>query len=464
MNQSEAEQSRKKRRAMTLAVWIVIGLLSVFWVKDQMQSERLEFPNKAIEVVVPYPAGGGSDTFVRRVIQQGIDEGGLLDVPLVVINLPGGGGTIGSREVKNSRPDGYRILCHHTSMMSSQLAGTVNFGPDDFAAFAQTGENTMIVMVREDSPYPSLRDLLEAAAENPKTLTFGANVGSAAYFITLQLEKAVPGAAFSTVSADGGADRYNRLLGGHLDAGIFSLSEYLDFRDSDETPADRNVKALAVIGERRHPAIPDAATTVEQDLPVTFSNAYYWWAAKDTPAEIQSYLADVLEKTMATDMARSEMDRLRIEPTFLRGEAVAESIRETMQSFESVVVEEERNVPDFAKYVRLIVLVLFVVVIFVSLYERRHQRPNESLKAPRETYPQHYGRAALCFFVLVGYVLILVLTPIPFAPASIVMVFTVGGIMSGWNRRYLATIAQLAFLVGFGAEFVFTKVFTVPLP
>ncbi len=301
-------------------------------------------------------------------------------------------------------------------MISSKLAGTVDFGPDDFAKFAQTGKNTMIVMVREDCPYPDLKALLNAAAENPKSLKFGANIGSAAYFITLQLEKAVPGAKFSIVSADGGADRYNRLIGGHLDAGIFSLSEYLDFRDGDDTPADRNVKALSVLSEERHPAIPDAGTAIEQGFPVTFSNGYYWWAAKDTPPEIQEYLADVLERTMQTEIAQSEMKRLRIDPTFLRGKEVEADIQATVDSFKSVIAEENRVVPDFAKYMQILVLILFVIVIIVSIRERG--QPDEDaidLDSDSPAFTKRKGRAAACFVALLSYVLLLVFTPIPFA-------------------------------------------------
>lgn len=448
-----------------IATSAVIAALAIWWVGKHLEGSDQTFPAKPIEVVVPYPAGGGSDTFVRRVIQQGIDEGGLLKVPLAVINIPGGGGTIGSREVKDSRPDGYRVLCHHTSMISSKLAGTVTFGPDDFDKFAQTAKNTMIVMVREDCPYPDLLSLLKAAAQNPKTLTFGANVGSAAYFITLQLQKTVPGSQFSIVSADGGADRYNRLIGGHLDAGIFSLSEYLDFRDSDDTPADRNVKALAIFEEERHPAIPETKTTIEQEIPVTFSNAYYWWAAKGTPPEILDYITNVLEKAMATEIAQSEMKRLRIDPTFLRGDAVEESIQATVEGFQSVVIQEEKNVPNFALYVQFIVLALLAAVLIESYRNRENPIPaTNAIPGDEIPFRKRPGRAAACFIALILYVISLVATPIPFAIASIIMVFIVGGLMSGWEQKYRVVLAQLALLTGFGAEFVFTKVFTIPLP
>ena len=75
------------------------------------------YPNRPIQVVVPYAAGGGSDTFVR-ILSRGIVQNNRLPVPLVIINQDGGIGTIGSREVKDSDPDGYKILCHHNAIIT----------------------------------------------------------------------------------------------------------------------------------------------------------------------------------------------------------------------------------------------------------------------------------------------------------------------------------------------------------
>ena len=206
-------------------------------------------------------------------------------------------------------------------------------------------------------------------------------------------------------------------------------------------------------------------TTIEQEIPVLFSNNYYWWSAKGTPPEIQNFLADILEKAMATEIAQSEMKRLRIDPTFLRGEAVEESIQATVEGFQSVVIQEEKNVPNFALYVQFIVLALLIAVL-VEAYRQRYDPIPATTSIPGDEIPftKRPGRAAACFIALVTYVISLVVTPIPFAIASIIMVFVVGGIMSGWERKYLPVLAQLALLTGFGAEFVFTKVFTIPLP
>ena len=126
-----------------------------------------------------------------------IAEESYLPQPLVVINQPGGRGTIGSRFVKDARPDGYRILCHHESIITAQLSGAVTFGPESFVPIAQTGSIPLLVVVRGDSPHRTIVDLLEAAKQTPQTIRFGANLGSPAHFTAMKLEAAYPGARFN---------------------------------------------------------------------------------------------------------------------------------------------------------------------------------------------------------------------------------------------------------------------------
>jgi len=76
------------------------------------------YPQRPIKVVVPFSAGGGSDTFVR-ILQRAIDEQQLLEEPLVIVNVPGAGGTIGSRRVKDARPDGYTLLLLHDGILTA---------------------------------------------------------------------------------------------------------------------------------------------------------------------------------------------------------------------------------------------------------------------------------------------------------------------------------------------------------
>lgn len=444
------------KRAGSIITWIVVVALVAWWLGREItkSASKGTYPNKPITIVVPYGAGGGSDTFVRK-LQIGIVEDDLLPQPLVVSNQPGGSGTIGSRAAKNARPDGYTLLCHHNAIIATKLSGVVDFGPEAFEAIALTGEVTMIVMVREDCRFEDLPAMLEEAKRSPKTVTFGANQGSPAYLATLQLERQVPGAEFSIVSADGGADRYSKILGGHLDAGIFTLGEYLDFRRPDGTPKMDNIRAMAVLSPERHESIPDVPTSVEQGVNVLLSSAYYWWTAKNTPQEVVDYLADVFEKAMSNETVGEELERLRIDPVFMKGEPFYARLKETIQKFEAVVAKKETKLPNFPLYVALIVAGLFIWML-VQKEKVEEEAPLDFVRKPQ--------LAAKCFGVLIVYVAALGVTWLPFAIVSSAAVFVIGGLMSAWRKEFRMTLVQLALLTGFGAEFVFTNVFTVVLP
>ena len=117
------------------------------------------YPEQPIKVIVPFGAGGGSDTFVR-ILQKAIKENDLLSQPLIIINVPGAGGTIGSRQAMESEPDGYTLLCLHEGIISAKYAGSADYGPEAFEPVAGTGEVGNVIAVAADSKYTDLDQLL----------------------------------------------------------------------------------------------------------------------------------------------------------------------------------------------------------------------------------------------------------------------------------------------------------------
>ncbi len=444
-------------RIWSLAAWLVIALLIGWWMTRLISNSGKEdvYPNQPITIVVPYGAGGGSDTFVRK-LQIGIVEDDLLPQPLVVSNQPGGSGTIGSRDVKNARPDGYKLLCHHNAIIATKLSGVVDFGPEAFEVIAMTGEVTMVVLVREDSRFTDLSTMLEEAKTSPKTVTFGANQGSPAYLATLQLEQQVPGAEFSIVSADGGADRYAKILGGHLDAGIFTLGEFLDFRRPDGTPPAENIQAIAVLSPERHESLPNVPTSQEQGINVLLSSAYYWWAPRETPESVLTYLTDVFEKAMANPKVLAELKTLRIDPTFMKGEPLQTVLASTIEQFEAVVAKKEIKLPNFPLIMGSLVAVMLVLV--------GCRKVEDEGDGPLADFSKRPKLALVSFLILIAYVLILSSGWLPFAITTTAMVFAIGQVASQGTNHSRVVLAQLALLTGFGAEFIFTKLFTVMLP
>ena len=165
------------RRTRTLSSLCILLLLSVFVGCGPSEVQLGSYPRKPVKVVVPFGAGGGSDTFTR-IIQKAVAGTDLISEPLVVINVPGAGGSIGSRKVKNARPDGYTILQIHEGMLTNKYSGNSNFGPEAFSPIIGTGQMSHVIAVSKDSPFQTLTDLLQAASDEPDTHTFAVGIGA----------------------------------------------------------------------------------------------------------------------------------------------------------------------------------------------------------------------------------------------------------------------------------------------
>ena len=453
--------SQKLWHVVASAAILLLGYW--YWLDSSRTSgDQNDYPSRPVQIVVPYAAGGGSDTFVR-IVEKGIARQNLLAQPLVIINQAGGIGTIGSREVKNSDPDGYKILCHHNAIITAKLAGTVPYGPEAFEAIALTGEMSMVILVRGDAPYQNIMDLLQQAKASPKKIRFGANKGAPAYFTALQLETSLPGAEFSVVSSGGGADRYSKVIGGHLEAGIFSLSEYLDFRGVEGTPPEEDIRAIAVLSEQRHESIPEVPTAMELGIPVLLNTANYWWAPKGTPDDILQELAEVLEAAMNDSEVRQELSRLRMDPAFDSGTSLQQRLDRTIAGFEAVSGEKPANLPAFPLYVGSITLLLLGLVCLES-FRTRHQPAESSNDHQTASFERQPITALACLGALALYVVSLGLGILPFALSSTLMVMVIGGLMMRHARASRWVLLELALLTGFGSQLLFTRVFETILP
>ena len=441
-------------RILQPAIWLIIACLCGWKIFTSLPSADSDgWPARPIHVVVPYSAGGGTDSFVR-LMTKSIEDNQRLPQPLVIINQPGGSGTIGSRYVKDARPDGYRILCHHESLITTQLSGTVPFGPADFDLIARTGTVHLVVVVREDAPWKSVTELLNDAKAEPGTLRFGANAGSPAHFTARQLEAAVPGARFNLITSGGGQKRYIELIGGHLEAGIFSLAEYLSFVSEEGTPADKNIRALVSLSEKTPAALGTTSTCLKEGIEVTSGNAYYWLAPQDTPESVKDNLRSALKQTMQDTEVIGALKKWSIERNYLDGVELNDRMVARMNELAPLAEQSEADLPDFPFWAGTLCVVLAIVIVLAGRTDQKESR----------TAPLRHTAAIGCLLIVSVWVLLLEKTDLPFAVTTAVTVFAVGQLISGQKKVDTRTLIQTALLTALGIEFVFTVLFTVALP
>ena len=413
---------------------------------DSREVSEGVFPRKPIKVVVPFGPGGDSDTFAR-IMQKTIRDHELLPEPLVILNIPGAGGTIGSRRVRDAAPDGYTILNLHEGILTSKYAGRVSYGPEAFRPIAATAMSNLVICVREDSPFENLRDVLEAAAEKPDAVLFGMAQGTPTHFAGRRLEKAGGEVRFRMVASGGGAKRRNDLVGEHVDVTPFSLSEYMGFEES-------GVRAVAYLAAERHPELPEVPTARELGYEVVMPHVHYWWAPKSTPDAAVEKIADVLEAAMKTDYLRGKLAETKTEPLFLRGAALENHLVEREGEFQDIALVSYQGLPDPVMPMLVIVVVLGGVIAF-----RWFKGRVSSVNAP---VVWHHG--ALSCLVLTLYVISMQVAGAPYVFATMAFIPALAFMGGARSRRSIATVAVLGLVLACACFFIFTKVLVIDLP
>ena len=313
------------------------------------------YPSKPITVIVPFAAGGGSDVFVR-IFQNAIRKNNLCPQPIVIKNIAGAGGTIGSRSAKNATPDGHTILCLHDGIYTAQHYGNADWGPDNFEPIAATGRSGVVVAVEEDSPYASLNELMEEAKDRPYQLVYGTNLGAPNHYSALFLQNGKSGAKFRFTQTGGGAKRLAQLKGGHIDLTGFSVAEYQQFKDA-------GIKALASLGEERESSFPSLTTALEQDVRATHDLMQFWWAPQNTPPERIAYLQNLLAETMATKEIKESFQNLHMDPVLQVGQDLLKTIADRSQKLQGITIDKPTALPPLEWIILGITVICFVFVL-----------------------------------------------------------------------------------------------------
>ena len=414
------------------------------------------YPRKPIKVIVPFGAGGGSDTF-SRIIQKAFDDHQLLPEPLVIINVPGAGGTIGSRRLKNSRPDGYTIMQLHEAILTSKYTQRAPYGPEAFEPIAATGQSALTICVADDSPVRSLRELIELATERPDEIIYSANIGAPSQFAGLMLERAAPGAEFRYVQAGDGAKRFAGLQGGHTHVSAFSMAEYFQFKPS-------GLRALAVFSAERHPDAPDVPTAREEGYDVTSLNMHFWWAPKGTPQDRLSVIAEALEQAMQTDEVRERLAQLRTDPIFLSGDRLTTELGDRSARIAAVAQRQTVPLPDFPLIVLSIAGLLAALVGIQSWTRQGEELPESDQPNTPSTPVRSLGIAVVILVSTILYVAAMQFEFLGFRVATALFVAGTGLLLSGIGRRAVGVMATLSLTMSLGLHYLFTNLFVIDLP
>jgi tripartite-type tricarboxylate transporter receptor subunit TctC len=318
----------KKIKCFLLRVGLVGVLIIGSW-----NIASAEFPERAIEIIVPFGVGGGSDT-AARAVAEGLKP--LLKVPLVINNMPGGAATKGMLHVAQQPAEGYVVLAVTTShLIDAVKPKTRSHILRDFDPIMRIQWDTTTVFVSGESKFKTLADLIDYGRKNPKMLKFGGtSPGGWAEIQTVAFFKRV-GVDATFVPFDSGAETKAAILGGHIHGAMEELAETLPLVKAGK------LRALAVIMEKRHPALPDVACTPELGIDYTHGLMRAWAVKKGTPPDRIKYLHDVIKKSLDTPIYKKfvEDNFLYARPGYLGPEETRKYWEDEVKFFAEVLKE-----------------------------------------------------------------------------------------------------------------------------
>lgn len=269
---------------------------------------QAQYPNKVITIVVPFTAGGPTDT-VARLIAQPMSK--TLKTQTIIENVGGAGGTIGANKVAKAAPDGYTLFLHHIGQSTAPtLYRKLPYDPvNDFEPIGLINEVPMTIVARKDFPPKDLKELISYVKANKDKVTYAnAGIGAASHLCGMLFMSTIE-TDLTTVPYKGTADVMKDLLGGQIDMSCDQTTN-----TTSQIKADK-IKVYGVTTKTRLASLPKVPTVDEAGLKgfeVSIWHALY--APKGTPKPIIDTLTKSLQAALKDNVVKERFADLGAEP------------------------------------------------------------------------------------------------------------------------------------------------------
>ena len=264
------------------------------------------YPNHAVNVIVPFPPGGVAELTGRPALYVLSKQ---LKQPFVLINRPGAGGSIGAAAVATAKPDGYTLLLALASVSTNpeadKMAGRAPaFQLDQLAPIALLTADPVIMMVKNDSPYKTLKDLIDDAKKRPGAINYSSSGNYGTYHVATEMFSAAAGIEMKHIPYAGGGPALLALLSGQVDVGLLGPSV-----------ANAQIKAgklrpLASWGSKRLAALPDLLTLKELGYNIEYTIWSGLFAPAGTPEPVMNTLRDAVRTMVADEEFKASMAKI----------------------------------------------------------------------------------------------------------------------------------------------------------
>lgn len=324
---------RKRERRSLLAKILVYGACAVgVFALHAGKVDAQAYPSRPVRLMVPFPAGGGSDTMGRVV---GAKLGERLGQQFVVENRPGAGGSIGADLVAKAAPDGYTLLLGSTSevVQYPNVNPKIPYNPQrDFAPISLVGNVPLVLVVHPSLPVKSVKDVIALARSRPGEINFSSAGNGSTTHLAVELLVLTTGIKMTHVPYKGSPPAVTDLVAGQVQVGIPTMPAVLPF-----VKAGR-LRALGVSTAKRAPVLPDVPTLQEAGVK-GYDNALWTGilAPAGTPASALSRLHGEIVKVVQLPDVKDALAKQGAEPTSSTPEQFAAYIASELAKWARVV-------------------------------------------------------------------------------------------------------------------------------
>ncbi len=455
-----------KRSILRTCATLLVVLLSCF--STGCQPNTGEYPNRSIELIVPWAAGGGTDRlarFIADALQRKLQQ------PVIVVNRTGGSGAVGHSAGAFAPADGYTLTMGTFELSTMRSMGISKLTWQDFTPVAQINGDAAAVIVHHNAPWRSLADLLNAVRGQPGKLKMSGTATGGAWDLArtgLLLAAGISPRDVIWAPTQGSAPALVELLGGHIDAVCCSVPEAASQIEA------KQARVLAVLSAERLAQFPDFPTAREQGIDYEAVGWRGIMLPKNTPAQISTVLNKILFETAGSAAFREFMNKNGF-AIVVRGPA----------EFTHYLAEQElkwREVIDKAGYQTLgqnhdpgpkaLPIALAVLLIAVLIAEMIASRRREDSASTSATAASSVGSGALgaappgllskdALVLLAALVIYIAIMPwIGFAVSTLLFALVVMCRLGA--KWWLAAVCSLA-IIGI-IHGVFVILFKVQLP
>lgn len=275
------------------------------------------YPERAVELVVPFSPGGGTDA-VARAFAEAMRK--HLPQPVLVVNKPGASGGIGLGEVANAKPDGYKLAMGSVEIAMLKHMNVAKFTVDDFAPVAMLNAEPAAISVRADAPWRTVEEFLAAAKGKPGEVRVGNSGTGAIWHMAAESLGEKTGIKFLHAPYAGAAPAITDLLGGHIEAITVSPAEVA------QHVAGGKIRLLAVMSPQRYPRFADVPTLKEKGIDVQIATWRGIVAPRATPPAVLETLRAASAKAAQEPAFRETLAKLDLSHVY----ADAAAFRATM--------------------------------------------------------------------------------------------------------------------------------------